>query len=127
MDTNTEKKMKELAKQAIVANKAKNAATKDESDARKELLVIMLEAGVETKSFNVVIDGEHKTLTTKRVRSVKTGIDVRMLSKLVDPKMFWSMISATKSAVVKAAGSNIADKVAVTSDGSESVKVTASK
>lgn len=119
--------MQQLAVQFHLNNVKANDAARAAEVAREQLYKLMKDAGVsefktQTTTENGPISLDAKLKTTKR-----SAIDVVELSKIVPAETFMKCISATKTAVVDAAGTDVAMRCSVEKLGTENVSVSPSK
>jgi len=125
--------MKSEARKAWIANKLKNINSIIEKRSRDTLYSQMKESGIKSFDFITEISDGNKG-TKKQSISVEiaegstTICDIQKLKSLVSPDDFLKIISATKGAVEKFSGKNVASEVFTTKPSGEfSVKVKSSK
>lgn len=119
-----EKQMRDLAIKAHKANLAKNAADKEETKARAELLALMKSVKSGPKVFSdVEIDGRKVNLEAIIKRSEREGADTFALMGLVEKEVFMQCVSATKTDVIKYAGQAVFEQCKVVKEGEENVTV----
>ena len=119
--------MQQLAVQFHLNNVKANQASRLAEEAREALYKLMKDAGVsefktQTTTENGPIALDAKLKTTKR-----SAIDVIALHKLVPAETFMKCVSATKTAVVDFAGTDVATRCSVEKLGTENVSVTPAK
>lgn len=119
--------MRALAVQFHLNNAKANAAAKIADEAREKLYKLMKEAGVAEFKAQTTTENGPLSLDAKIKASKRSSIDVVELAKIVTPEVFMKCVSATKTAVVDAAGTNVAVRCSVEKIGTENVSVTPSK
>lgn len=115
--------MIKLAQETMIANAAKNKATRDEKKSKEALHKKMIQTDTKQFSFTVEIEGAFQSCEAVIAAGTKEYIDVEKLRKLVDEPTFMKIISATKGATVEFAGENIAIKATSTADTPEALSV----
>lgn len=119
--------MKALAVKFHLNNVKANAAARAAEEAREALYKLMKDAGVSDFKTQTTTENGSLSLDAKLKITKRSTIDVIELNKLVAPETFLKCISATKSAVVDAAGTDVAMRCSVEKQGTENVSVTPSK
>jgi len=112
VDSNFENAMKWEVEKFYAANKAKNKASTDERKAQKELDILMAQSNEGMfHEFDHTFDFEGRSVTidVKYQQSVKDTINLEKLYKNVDQETFFRIVTASKAAVEKNAGKNIAN------------------
>ena len=110
-------------KEYVRANKAKNAATREESAAKKSLERAM--ASSKMPAFSHVVDGMTYDVTFKP--GEKDFVDVKELYGKVDLDTFLQIVGASQGAVKEMAGSVILAQVLKTEKTEAAVKVSQRK
>ncbi|MCA1807452.1 MAG: hypothetical protein LC687_06370 [Actinobacteria bacterium] len=119
--------MKEAARTYFAENTVSNTHKRAADKARKQLLVEMADAKQEPFTFTTTIDGKRHTLDVAVDQGAVLEVDVAKLKTLVDDKTFMAIISATKGAIVKQAGTVIADQCTKSVPGPTNAFVKVSK
>ena len=119
--------MRSLAVQFHLNNAKANAAAKIADEAREKLYKLMKDAGVVEFKAQTTTENGPLSLDAKIKASKRSTIDVVELSKIVTPEVFMKCVSATKTAVVDNAGTNVAMRCSVEKIGTENVSVSPSK
>ncbi len=118
------KKLRELAIKAHAANVAKNAAEKDEKQARGELLGMMKNLKLKSKIFEgVETGGKTISLEATIARSARETTDILALAQLVEKDLFMQIVKANKGDVIELAGEAVFQQVKKVSEGEENVTV----
>lgn len=126
--------MEALAREAYIANTAKNAATREETAARKKLLAAMTETGI--KSFSCQVRFPYGLPTKTKVvgldvsREAKSVlvVDCVKLRALVGDDLFMQIVSASKVDIEKHTSSVVVTQVvSYSTSPEESVKVSVTK
>lgn len=120
--------IKEIAKEYYTAKVAKNAASRVEMKARKDLYTAMKKVGIRVLPFIAMVGGKRVNLEAKVSAPKRVTVDVDELNKLVEKGVitrsaFLQMISATQKSVRDIEGEAILRQVARDSDGTENVSV----
>lgn len=120
-----QKKMRQLAIDAYVANQAQNHAKKAYDKARGEVLGMMKSLNLKSKIFEdcQMPDGRTITLEAEVARPEQDKADVMALYNLVEKDLFLQMVSASKKNVEALAGTAVFNQVKVTSEGEENVTI----
>lgn len=126
-DTGPTASMKENARTFFTENQLSNKHKRAADKARKALLVEMADAKQDPFSFTTTIDGKRQTLDVEIAAGTAVQVDVAKLRKLVDEKTFMSIISASKTAIVDAVGTVIADQCTKTVPGNKNANVKVAK
>jgi len=111
-ESNWKDALKWEAEKFYTANKLKNAASTNERKAQKELDVLMAEAGDgDSISFEHTFDysGKRITVEVSYEQGVRDAVDVTKLHSKVDIYDFLGLVTASKAAVEKMFGKNIAN------------------
>ena len=119
--------MQSLAVLFHINNAKANAAARVAEEAREKLYKLMKEAGVTEFKTQTTTDNGPISLDAKLKTSKRSVIDVVELSKIVSGEVFMKCVSATKTAVVDAAGTDVAVRCSVEKLGNENVSVSPSK
>jgi len=119
--------LQELARSTFKANKAKNIASREEANTRKELYKSMSDAGVKQFTTIAVVDGKRVTLEANIDAPKRVEVDVMALRKLVDEETFLAIVGATQTSVKHHAGEAVLRRCSSTVDGTENVNVKAAK
>jgi hypothetical protein len=104
--------MQEEAEKLYKANKEKSAAATKERKAQKELDILMADAWEGEKgSFehSFQYNDVSVTIEAKYEQKARDAIDVTKLYDLTDLETFLSIVTASKAAVERACGKNIAN------------------
>lgn len=126
VDDQVTDEIRTAAEEFRVANAAKNAATRSETKAQKDLDQLMAKAsGGKPWEFTHVVDG--KTLDVKYAQPEREIIDVAKLFDLVDKDKFLDTVTASKKAVTDNCGNNIQAACTDTEPGTWKAKVTVRK
>lgn len=108
-----EQEMSDLAEEFFTKNSAMNKNKREADAAKKKLMGLLEDHGIkEFNSEHTNEDGSVYRLVSAITKKTRDVIDVKKLSKLVKPKQFWQVISATKKAVTDVCGTLTADQVA---------------
>lgn len=119
--------MRSLAVQFHINNSKANAAARAAGEAREKLYKLMKDAGVVEFKTQTTTENGPLSLDAKLKASKRSTIDVVELSKIVSAEVFMKCISASKTAVVDNAGTNVAVRCSVEKIGEENVTVSPSK
>jgi hypothetical protein len=95
----------------VEANNAKNKAARLEKSARKELLEQMVEEGLKSSTVQATVDGKIGTYDVKVGAPDVMTIDMEKLKSLVSKEAYLQMISTTKAAIEKFAGTAVSSQV----------------
>ena len=106
-----------------VRNQESNAAKREADKARAALLKEMTVAGIEATEVTVNIDGKPQTLRVAVETPIRDVVDVNLLKKLVDPEVFFQVISASKAEVTRLCGEATTLRVCVPEEGKTNVTV----
>jgi hypothetical protein len=105
-------------------NTAANAAARAAEKAKKVLNEAMIEAGTQCLQAEVALGtGEVQPVVAQISAEPKEVISVEKLKALVSEEAFMRIISATKTAVVENAGTNVAVAATVLVSGKEALSV----
>lgn len=115
--------MIKLAQDAIVANAAKNKATRDEKSAIESLNKLMIEGGIKHFPFTTTIAGTVTKAEAVIAAGEKDVIDVALLRTLVDDATFMKIVKATKGDIETHCGKNMVIKVTSTKTTEEELKI----
>lgn len=116
-----------LAAKVIALNAEMNAAKRQHDEAREMLLARMKDAGISSFDGECRIDGRTVAFSALLETPQRTVIDVAKLQRLVGGETFLAVVTASKSAVEKAAGAAVAAQCSVLVAGSENVTVKPTK
>lgn len=108
-----------LAQVSFRENAKMNAAKREAEKAKKELNILMANAGVD--KFDVDVDGAACEAVIEA--TVGNAVDVLKLRDLVSEEVFYRIIAATQSAVENEVGKNILMKCMVETTGEPSLKI----
>ena len=119
--------MKENARTFFTENQLSNKHKRAADKARKALLVEMADTKQEPFEFTTTIDGKKQTLRCEIAAGTAVQVDVHKLRTLVDEKTFMAIVSASKTAIVDAVGTVIADQCTKTVPGNKNANVKVAK
>lgn len=122
-ETGPTSSMKENARTFFTENQLSNKHRRAADKARKALLVEMADAKQESFNFTTTIDGKKQTLDVEIAAGTAVQVDVVKLRTLVDEKTFMAIVSASKTAIVDAVGTVIADQCTKTVPGNKNANV----
>jgi hypothetical protein len=120
MTNNLKSAIKHEAERFFDANKKKNASSAEERKAQKELDILMAQAGEgQFCGFDHSFKYKEKdvTVTIAYQQGVRDAIDVEKLMANTDTSTFLSIVTASKAAVEKEAGKNIANLCTISAVG----------
>lgn len=119
--------MKAKAREFFTNNADKNVHDRKAKAARKELLKMMQDAGVDKFSFSTKHGQKNVSLDVEVDTPESMVVDVKKLKELVTDEQFMQIVGASQKAVTDTVGTVIATQCSSPVQGTTNVNVKASK